>query len=65
MTPAEHVVSFTAEDGALIARCSCGWFHRWRPFSDKPSSHYSLILSYGLEHTLKFSQPLPERPDEP
>ena len=47
MSAAQHVASVTVEDGWMVARCSCGWQHRARPFEDVPAA---VIYDYVLDH---------------
>lgn len=49
----QHLVTFNAVDGQLLARCCCGWSYGWEPntFTTQPGD-YGTILWYGVEHTL-------------
>lgn len=48
----QHIVSFTAEDGRLLARCCCGWHHAWTPNTlTIEETDYGLLFGIGLGHT--------------
>ena len=47
----KHTVTFTAEDGWLVAKCNCGWHHKWKPNDRINEGDYGIILAYGLTHS--------------
>ena len=59
-----HVVSFSAEDGSLVARCLCGWQEAWTPWDESSYLDYSGVLDMGLAHSLQ-GRKLPPRPPLP
>lgn len=46
-----HTVSFTAQDGWLVASCGCGWIHKWNPNNEVHPAHYGKLFAYGLDHS--------------
>ncbi len=48
----KHMVDFTAQDGWLVAHCTCGWTQKWKPAEHIREGHYGSILAVGLKHSL-------------
>jgi hypothetical protein len=62
---AQFVATVTVEDGKFVARCSCGWASKVRPWSDhkdrKLADIATIFYADAIKHHAEHGFPLPER----